>query len=200
MPCPTPRNSAPAPIPSTRSSASPETPGTHAFRRQALRVVPPWHWPRAWPGWHMALTWAVRCAIRPASVAWSACGPRRAAWRPACSRRSTRRWALKARWRAMSRIWRCCSMPWWARSRRIRCRSPPTGPPTSRPRAQAGGRSAWRSPATLAFPRSTRAWLTSSWPPPASSRPKASSSRRPTPISARRANAPRRCAPCPMPT
>ena len=67
--------------------------------------------PPAWHGSRMAPTWAARCATPRASAASSACGRASAASRIRPPPRSTAISACRARWRAMSRISRCCSMP-----------------------------------------------------------------------------------------
>ena len=72
--CRTRRNSAPAPTPSTRSSARPAIPGIPRARRPAPRAGPPWRLRPAWRGSRMAPTWAAACAIPQASTASWASG------------------------------------------------------------------------------------------------------------------------------
>ena len=85
--------------------------GTVAIRRRLLGRRGGRRSPPAWRGSRTAPTWAARCAIPRASAASSACGRASAASRIRLPPRSTAISASRARWRAMSRTWRCCSMP-----------------------------------------------------------------------------------------
>ena len=109
---PTRRNSAPAPIPATRSMARPATPSTRRARRPAPPAARRWRWRPAWRRSARAPIWAGPCATRRPSTASSA-SARAPAWsRPRSGRMAGPTSACSARWRATCRIPRCCSRPW----------------------------------------------------------------------------------------